>query len=316
MRTLVLGGAGFIGSHLVERLITDGHRVRVLDNLSTGKRENLAEVASDVELRVGDIRDEAALGAALDGVEVVFHEAAIVSVTRSVEEPLFTQATNLTATLQLLMAARAAGVRRVVFASSAAVYGAGGDGPLTEAMPTLPQSPYGLEKLACEHYLRIWHELHGLESVALRYFNVFGPRQDPSSPYSGVISIFAERIARGVAPTIFGDGEQTRDFVHVSNVVQANVLAGFTPNAAGVFNVACGETTSLNRLFTQMCRLSDVDLEPRYGPARSGDIRHSSADISRASTLLGYVPRVTLPDGLAALFEDLRETHRNVRRER
>ncbi|MET0344299.1 MAG: SDR family oxidoreductase [Polyangiales bacterium] len=316
MRTLVLGGAGFIGSHLVDRLLSEGHRVRVLDNLSTGKRENLAKVAGDVELRIGDIRDEAALASALADVEVVFHQAAIVSVTRSVEEPLATQSTNLTATLQLLVAARAANVRRVVFASSAAVYGAGSDSALTESMPTLPQSPYGLEKLAGEHYLRIWRELHGLESVALRYFNVFGARQDPSSPYSGVISIFAERIARGVAPTIYGDGEQTRDFVHVSNVVQANVLAGFTPSAEGVFNVACGETTSLNRLFTQMCQLSGVALEPQYGPARSGDIRHSSADISRAAALLGYVPRVTLPDGLAALFEDLRDINRNVRRER
>jgi UDP-glucose 4-epimerase len=308
MRTLVLGGAGFIGSHLVERLITEGHTVRVLDNLSSGKRENLANVAGDVELQVGDIRNPEALAMAVTGCDVVFHQAAIVSVQRSLDEPLFTQATNLTATLGLLIAARKAGVRRIVFASSAAVYGAGGDGPLSEQSLTEPQSPYGLEKLTGEHYLRIWRELYGLESVALRYFNVFGARQDPRSPYSGVISIFAERIARGIAPTIYGDGEQTRDFVHVSNIVEANMRAALTPGAAGAFNVACGETTSLNRLFTQMCSLRAVELTPTRGAARAGDIRHSSADISRARSLLGYVPRVSLADGLAALFEDLRNT--------
>jgi UDP-glucose 4-epimerase len=301
MRTLVLGGAGFIGSHLVERLLSEGHRVRVLDNLSTGKRENLAPVADDVELQVGDMRDERALATAVEGCDVVFHQAAIVSVQRSIDEPLLTQATNLGATLQLLLAARGAGVRRIVFASSAAVYGAGSDAPLDEGSPTFPQSPYGLEKLAGEHYLRIWRELYGLETIALRYFNVFGPRQDPRSPYSGVISIFADRLAQGVAPTIFGDGEQTRDFVHVANVVEANYLAACTPGAAGAFNVACGETTSLNRLFTQMSQLRGLSLTPHYGPARSGDIRHSSADISRAASVLGYVPRVPLADGLTAL---------------
>lgn len=304
MRTLVLGGAGFIGSHLVERLFLQGHQVRVLDNLSTGKRENLANVAADVELVVGDLRDDATLASAASGCEVIFHQAAIVSVQRSLDEPRLSQAINLGGTLGVLLAARNAGARRVVFASSAAVYGAGGSEPRRESMSTYPQSPYGLEKLAGEHYLRMWNELYGLETVALRYFNVFGTRQDPSSPYSGVISIFVDRVKRGVAPTIFGDGEQTRDFVHVSNIVEANYLAGTVSGAQGVFNVASGTETSLNRLFATMCQITGTTLTPQYAAARSGDIRHSSADISLARDRLGYVPRLALTDGLTQLLAD------------
>lgn len=313
MRTLVLGGAGFIGSHLVERLFLQGHQVRVLDNLSTGKRENLANVAANVELVVGDLRDDATLTSAAKGCEVIFHQAAIVSVQRSLDEPRLTQAINLTGTLGVLEAARAAGVRRVVFASSAAVYGAGGDEPRRESMATFPESPYGLEKLAGEHYLRMWNELYGLETVALRYFNVFGPRQDPSSPYSGVISIFVDRLKRGVAPTIFGDGEQTRDFVHVSNIVEANYLAGTAQGAQGVFNVASGATTSLNHLFATMCQIRGATLRPQYAAARPGDIRHSSADISLARERLGYVPRVALAEGLTQLLVDAADDRRSDR---
>lgn len=305
MKILVTGGAGFIGSHLVDRLVSLGHHVRVLDDLSTGKRENLSAVASAVELMVGDVRDEGTVRRAMAGVELVYHEAAVVSVQRSVETPVDTLGVNVGGTLQVLCAAREAGARRVVLASSAAVYGSQGEGARTESDATLPDSPYGLEKLSSEHYLRMWHALYGLETVALRYFNVFGPRQDPSSPYSGVTSIFADRVRRGTPPTIYGDGEQTRDFVYVANVVEANVRAGLGPVAHGTFNVGCGVSTSLNRLLASMAEAAGVRSIPSYGPARQGDIRHSLADITRARRELGYEPSVDVQSGLARLLASL-----------
>lgn len=305
MKILVTGGAGFIGSHLVDRLVALGHDVRVLDDLSTGKEANLAGVRSRIELVVGDVRDAAAVRRAMEGVELVYHEAAVVSVQRSVETPAETLGVNAGGTLQVLCGAREAGARRVVLASSAAVYGSLGEGARQETDPTLPDSPYGLEKLASEHYLRMWHALYGLETVALRYFNVFGPRQDPSSPYSGVTSIFADRIRRGVAPTIYGDGEQTRDFVYVANVVEANVRAGFGAVQHGTFNVGCGVSTSLNRLLAAMAEAAGVRSVPSYGPARAGDIRHSLADIERARSELGYAPAVDVASGLQRLLASL-----------
>ena len=306
MKVLVTGGAGFIGSHLVDRLLALGHQVRVFDNLTTGKRENLSAAGPHVELLVGDVRDAGALDQAARGVELVFHLAAIVSVQRSVEQPLETQAVNLGGTLNVLTAAHKQGVRRVVLASSAAVYGTGGNGATSEREPTLPESPYGLEKLGSEHYLRIWHQLHGLETLALRYFNVFGPRQDPSSPYSGVLSIFADRMLRGVVPIIYGDGEQTRDFVYVSNIVEANCCAAFGATGHGVFNVGCGVSTSLNQLFRQMASVLGDRLPagyaPSYAPGRAGDIRHSLADISQARSTLGYRPLVQVAEGLKPLL--------------
>jgi UDP-glucose 4-epimerase len=306
MRTLVIGGAGFIGSHLVERLARDGHSVRVFDNLSTGKRENLATVAGDVELVVADVRHAERLRQEMRGCEVVFHQAAIVSVPYSVEHPQETLEVNLRGTLNVLEAAKSAGVRRVVMASSAAVYGEDPELPKRETMIPSPISPYGLEKLASEHYLSIWTKLFGLETVALRYFNVFGPRQDPSSAYSGVISIFVDRILRSAPVTIFGDGEQFRDFVYVANVVDANLLAATRTQAAGrVYNVGCGKRTSLNELVATLGVVCGRTVEPTHAAPRAGDIRESLADISRAHAELGYEPRVGVEEGLRNLVGSL-----------
>ena len=245
MRTLVTGGAGFIGSHIVRRLLELGHAVRVLDDFSTGSRDNLAEVSSDVEITAGDVRDADALERVANGCEVIFHEAAIVSVPYSIEHPMESHAVNVVGTLNTLEVARRVGARRVVFASSAAVYGAEPTLPKVESMLPAPISPYGVEKLTCEHYLAAWAHLFGVETVALRYFNVFGPRQDPSSPYSGVISVFVDRLLAGRGVTFFGDGRQTRDFVYAGDVAEANVLAASARGVSGrAYNVACGRETS------------------------------------------------------------------------
>ena len=303
MRVLVTGGAGFIGSHIVLRLLRDGHAVRVLDNFTTGKRENLAEARGEVEIIEGDVRDPAAVERAIVGTEVVFHQAAIVSVPYSVEHPVETHDVNIEGTLNVLLAARAASTRRVVFASSAAIYGEEPTLPKTEAMLPAPISPYGVEKLASEHYLRCFTHLHGLETVALRYFNVFGPRQDPSSPYSGVISVFASRIQAGRTVGIFGDGEQTRDFVYVGNVVEANLRASSAPAASGnVYNVACGAQTTLLDLAARIARAAGKPHTVEHLPPRAGDIRHSLADISRARRDLGYEPVTGLDEGLVQLL--------------
>lgn len=308
MDILVTGGAGFIGSHLCEALVAKGHTVRVLDNLSTGTLRNLASLENRVNFIEGDIRDEALVELLCHGCQVVFHLAALVSVPLSVQDPQLSHDINLQGTLNVLIGAREAGVKRVVFASSAAVYGEDPELPAHEGQRPAPVSPYGLEKLAGEHYLHIFQKLYGLQTVALRYFNVFGPRQDPSSPYSGVISIFVDRLLAGEAPTIFGDGEQSRDFVFVDNVVQATLLAGLHSSASGLYNIGCGQSTSLKALYTLLSGLCGATAPARTGPARVGDIRHSLADITRATAELGYSPAISVKQGLSALVQHERRT--------
>ena len=297
---LVTGGAGFIGSHLVEELVRRGERVRVVDSLVTGYRRNLATVASRVEFIEGDLAQAAVANTAAAGVDYVLHQAAIPSVPRSVTEPVFCHEANVNATLNLLVAARDAGVRRLVFAGSSSVYGNVAVLPTHEDVPLDPLTPYALQKLIGEQYLKLFASLYGLETVTTRYFNVFGPRQDPSSPYSGVISLFIRSLLDGRAPTIFGDGEQTRDFTYVANVVDGVLKACHAPGVAGgVINVATGGRVSLNTLFGTLRSLTGSDVVATYGPARRGDIRDSQADIGRARALLGYSPTVEFPDGLA-----------------
>lgn len=303
MRALVTGGAGFIGSHLVERLLADGHQVRVVDNLFTGRRENIELFGDRVEFVEGDVRDLPLLTRLADGCELVFHQAAIVSVPYSVENPQESHDVNIQGTLNVLLAARAAKVRRVMFACSAAVYGQEPTLPKRETMAPEPISPYGVEKICGEHYLATFNALYGVETVSLRYFNVFGPRQDPRSPYSGVISIFVDRALDGGTPTVFGDGEQSRDFVYVENIVNANMLAATTPGAAGrAYNVGCGQRTTLNQLLKALGEICDRDLSPSYAEERAGDIRHSVAEISRIKDELGFQISVGVKEGLARLI--------------
>jgi len=309
MRVLVTGGAGFIGSHLVERLLVEGHAVRVLDDFSSGRRENLAFAKPSAALEVieGDIRDAPSVETAVAGVDGVFHEAALVSVPRSVENPELSCAVNAHGTVRIFDAARRARVRRIVFASSAAVYGDTATLPVTESEPVRPLSPYGLDKRYTEQLAVLHHALYGLETVPLRYFNVFGPRQDPSSPYSGVISIFVSRLLAGAPITIHGDGEQTRDFVYVDDVVQANMRAMFAPYAGpSPFNVAGGSRTTLNALAALLGEIIGVQPSIVRGPARAGDIRHSAANISAIRRALAYDPRWTTRAGLEALVASLR----------
>ncbi len=299
---LVTGGAGFIGSHLVEALVAQGEQVRVLDNLSSGQPYNLAGVLKRIEFIEGDIRDEATVQRAIAGIDVVYHLAAMVSVPESMAKPLEAESINAAGTLHLLNVARAAGVRRLVLSSTSAVYGDEPTLPKTEAMATQPQSPYAISKLTAEAYCHLYTRAFGPETAVLRYFNVFGPRQDPASPYSGVISIFVDRLGRGKAPLIFGDGEQTRDFVFVEDVVRANLLAAAVPAAAGqIFNVGTGRPVSINHLFEQLRRIFECDLKPDYQPARPGDIRYSYADPSRAQAVLGWSAEVAFEDGLRRL---------------
>jgi nucleoside-diphosphate-sugar epimerase len=296
---LVTGGAGFIGSHLVRFFLERGERVRVLDNFSTGKRENLSEVEGRIELVQGSLSSPKDIEAAVEGVDFVLHQAAIPSVPRSVEFPLESHESNATGTLRLLRLAAEAGVRRLVYASSSSVYGANPTLPKVESMPTEPMSPYAVSKLSAEQYAGVFHRLYGLETVSLRYFNVFGPRQDPTSPYSGVVSRFIDAIASDSQPTIHGDGEQTRDLTYVENVVRANFAATENPEAAGsVYNIGCATRVSVNELWRVMAELSGSKLEPRYAPSRSGDVPHSLADIGRARNDLGYEPAIDLREGL------------------
>ena len=301
---LVTGGCGFIGSHLVEALVRAGARVRVLDNLSSGRRENLDAVRGVVELVEADVRDAEAVRRAAGGMDGIFHEAALVSVFDSLQRPRDNHDINSTGTLNVLLAAREQGVRRVVFASTAAAYGNDPELPKRETMRPSPESPYAVAKLSGEHYLRFFHTLYGLETVSLRYFNVFGPRQDPRSPYSGVVSRFVDCARGGQQPVVFGDGLQSRDFVFVRDVVQANVQAMASPRAGRgeVINVASGRTATLLDLLAVLSRLLGRDLSPRHEPARAGDIRHSSASIDQAVSLLGYQPEYDLEQGLRALL--------------
>lgn len=308
MKVLVTGGAGFIGSHLADRLVELGHGVRVLDNFSTGRRSNLQSLGDQVELVEGDIQSAERAYNAVRGCEVVFHEAALPSVPRSIQDPLTSNASNVTGVLNVMLAARDAGVRRVMYASSSSVYGANPALPKSEDMTPLPISPYAVGKLAGEGYCRAFGEVYGLETVAIRYFNVFGPRQDPRSQYAAVVPNFIASLLHGERPTIDGDGEQSRDFTYVENVVEANVLSASAPDAAGrVYNVACGESVTLNELFAQLSDLLGSDVAPIYSDPRPGDVRHSLADISAARHDLGYEPAVLLREGLSRTIEHLRE---------
>ena len=300
---LVTGGAGFIGSHLAEELTRRGERVRVADSFITGKRQNLAHLPG-VELLEGDLADPAVAKAAVAGIDYVLHQAAIPSVPRSVDDPITSNRANVDATLSVLVAARDAKVKRVVYAGSSSAYGDTPTLPKREDMPTMPLSPYALQKLVGEQYLQMFTSLYGLETVTIRYFNVFGPRQDPSSPYSGVISVFTRALLENRAPMIYGDGEQTRDFTYVANVVDG-VLRACTAGVSGmVVNVATGSRISLNELFRVLRGLTGrTGLEPSYAPARAGDVRDSQADISKARRLLGYEPLVTFEEGLRRTVE-------------
>lgn len=299
LSALVTGGAGFIGGHLVEALLESGCRVRVLDDFATGREQNLAGCRDRIELLRGDVRDAAAVARAVEGVDWVFHQAALPSVPRSVREPLLTHEVNVGGTLQILEASRRAGVRRVVYAASSSAYGNTPELPKRETMPATPLSPYALQKYSGEVYCRLYTELYGLETVALRYFNVYGPRQDPRSEYAAVIPRFIEACLAGKPARIHGDGGQTRDFTFVADAVRANLLAAASEKAPGqVMNVAGGRRISILELWRAVCREVGRELDPVHEPGRAGDVRDSLADLSRASELMGYAPTVDLQEGL------------------
>ncbi|MBI3913178.1 MAG: SDR family oxidoreductase [Chloroflexi bacterium] len=303
-RALVTGGAGFIGSHLVEGLLTRGYAARVLDNFATGRRENLAEVAQQVEIIDGDIRNLTTVRSAMRGVEVVFHQAALPSVERSVKNPLESNDVNITGTLNVLVAARDAGVQRVVYAASSSAYGDAPTLPKEESMTPVPLSPYAVSKLACEQYLRVFWKLYGLSTIALRYFNIFGPRQDPTTQYAGVIAKFIDCALDGKPYPVFGDGEQSRDFTYVENAVRANLLAAEVElKDSPVVNIACGARATLNEIIALLNDLTQQHLPAQYAPDRAGDIRHSHASIARATEILDYTPNVDVREGLRRTLE-------------
>ncbi|HKR13231.1 MAG TPA: SDR family oxidoreductase [Pyrinomonadaceae bacterium] len=297
---LVTGGAGFIGSHIASALLANGARVRVLDDLSTGHRENIDEIGGDVEFIEGSVADEQLLKKAFENVELIFHEAAIPSVPRSVEAPRNTHVASVDGTFSVLLAARDAGVRRVVYAASSSAYGDQPTLPKSEEMSPQPLSPYAVAKLVGEYYCQVFTRVYGLETVSLRYFNVFGPRQDPGSQYSGVVSRFISALSKGERPVIFGDGEHSRDFTYIDNVVGANLSAATAPKAAGkVINVANGQRVTLNELLAELKTLTGkTDVTAEYLDPRVGDVRHSLADITMARELLGYESKVDLREGL------------------
>jgi len=298
-KVLVTGGAGFIGSHLVEQLVRDGAEVRVLDDLSTGNLDNLASVLDRIEFHPGEIQDPDLAKKVMEGVEVVYHQAALASVPRSVARPLDTHLACATGTVVLLDAARQAGVRRFVYAASSSAYGNCETLPKHEGLIPEPCSPYAAAKLAGELYCEAFAETYGLETVRLRYFNVFGPRQDPNSPYSAVIPLFVAALLAGKQPMIFGDGKQSRDFTYVDNVVSANILAGRAAGVSGkVYNVGCGGTLVLIELLEEICRQLGKPCQPNYQPPRTGDVKHSWADISRTQADLGYRVLVDWKEGL------------------
>lgn len=305
---LVTGGCGFIGSHLVAALIARGDQVRVLDSLATGKRENLGDNLARVELLVGDVNDATLVAQAVAGADLVFHEAALASVPRSIEDPLASHAACATGTVVLLNAARLAGVKRVVYAASSSAYGNQPTPLKTENDLPSPLSPYAAAKLAAEHYCHAFYHSYGLETVCLRYFNVFGPRQDPSGPYAAVVPIFAKKLLAGEAPTIYGDGLQTRDFTYIDNVVQANLLAASVPAAAGkTFNVGSGLATTLLDTLALLQSILGTNLPPKFAPERTGDVRDSLADISLARQVLGYQPAIDLAEGIRRTVAAMRE---------
>lgn len=305
-RYLVTGGAGFIGSHIAGVLISQGEEVRVFDNLATGKEANMAPFKGPVQFIQGDLRDLSAVKAAMQGVEVVFHQGALASVPRSIADPTTSLEANINGTQNILVAARDAGVRRVVYASSSSVYGNTAVLPKREDMPTNPMSPYAIQKLTGELLCGVFTRIYGLETVALRYFNVFGPRQDPASEYAAVIPRFLTALIEKRRPIVFGDGEQTRDFTYVANVVQANLLAATSPTAVGcALNIGCGEQISLNTLLQLAGELLNVEVRAEYREPRPGDVRDSRADISLAQRLLGYQPIIGFREGLALTLEAL-----------
>ena len=296
---LVTGGAGFIGSHLAHRFVQNGEKVRILDDFSTGRRENLEDIAGAVEVVEGDIRDGGTVRSAVRGADFIVHQAALASVPRSIEDPISTNDVNIGGTLNLLVAAREEGVARFVFASSSSVYGDSESPAKKETDPLAPLSPYAVSKQVGEMYGLVFHSLHGLPFVALRYFNVFGPNQDENSPYAAVIPIFVDRMLQGKRPVIYGDGTQSRDFTYISNVVDANVLALSRDEAVGtVMNVACGDSYDLNYLVKALNQSLGLEMEPVYDPPRPGDVLHSRADISRAKELLRFTPRTSFEDGM------------------
>lgn len=305
---LVTGGAGFIGSHIVEHLVRTEQSARVIDNFLTGKRRNIEAFVSRAELIEGDLRDLDTARAACRDVEIVLHQAALPSVPKSVADPLASHTCNIDATLNLLIAAREAGVRRVVVAASSSAYGESPTLPKVETMRPDPLSPYAVQKLATELYARAFAACYGLETVGLRYFNVFGPRQDPTSQYAAAIPAFVTSILRGTPPTVYGDGEQTRDFTYIDNVVQANMLAAGAARVSGeAVNIACGERVTVNHVIALINQLLGTAVRPNYVPARRGDIKHSLADISAARDLIGYRPVVLFEEGLRRSIEWYRD---------
>ncbi|MBL8025480.1 MAG: SDR family oxidoreductase [Fibrobacteres bacterium] len=305
MKYLITGGCGFIGSHIAEALVSEGHEVICYDNLSSGYEKNIAHIRDKVKFVKADVRDLDTLYRETKGVDFIFHEAALVSVFESVDRPFVNNEVNITGMLNVLAASRANGVKRVVVASSAAVYGNNPELPKVETMRPEPESPYAIGKITDEYYMQVFAKLYGVQTVCLRYFNVYGPRQDPTSMYSGVISKFSDVLKSGAVPTIFGDGQQTRDFVFVKDIVKANLLAMRTDKAGmgEVFNIATGATVSLVELLETMCTILGRKVAPVFKEARAGDIRHSSASIDKAVNVLGYKPDFTIEKGLRALFD-------------
>lgn len=301
MKYLITGGAGFIGSNLARFILEKGHEVVILDNFATGKRENLAEIRDRITLIEGDIRDRNLVDGAMDGCTAVFHEGALGSVPRSVENPVLSHDVNVNGTLTVLESARGAGVRRIVFAASSSAYGEQPASPKVESMPVLPISPYAASKAACEAYMQAYAAAYGMETVSLRYFNVFGPRQDPFGAYAAVIPAFVSKLLRGERPVVYGDGEQTRDFCFIENVCTANWLAAQAPaeNCDGKpMNIACNAAVSLNQILDKLRSLMKKDVEAIYEPTRAGDVKHSLADIALAKEKIGYEPSVYFDEGL------------------
>jgi UDP-glucose 4-epimerase len=299
---LITGIAGFIGSSLAHALLARGESVRGIDNFATGRRENIESILPRIDFQQVDLCDAAALDRATEDIDYIFHQGAIASVPRSIEDPEYSHASNINGTLNLLQAARKQAVKRVVYAASSSAYGNQPGQPRAETMRPMPVSPYAVQKLTGEYYMSSYYEVYGLETVSLRYFNIFGPRQDPSSPYSGVLARFILQMLRGERPTIFGDGEQARDFTYIANVVSANLLACDAPaeKAAGqVFNIGCGEQFTLNRTYQLLAELTGFRELPNYGPPRAGDVMASLADTSAAHAAFGYVPSVKYEQGLA-----------------
>lgn len=303
---LVTGGAGFIGSNICDELVRRGLETRIFDNLSTGKEENIKHLEGSVQFVKGDLRNIDDLKSAVKGVDTIFHLAAIPSVIRSVQDPVTSNSANIDGTLNLLVAARDAGVRRVIFAGSSSAYGDTVEKSKYEDMKPSPLSPYAISKVTGEYYCKVFSNLYGIETVVLRYFNVFGPRQDPSSPYSGVISIFVKKMKSGESPIIYGNGEQSRDFTFIKNVVNANLLAAEKEGISGnIINIACAGRITVNKLVEELNAILGTDIKPQYAEPRPGDILHSLADISKAERLLGYKPEVHFREGLEKTVESI-----------